>query len=317
MDIITNSKRVLLHLHPKPDPDSVGSALATYHALRSLGKDVTVIKGDSELSPLFSFLPGYNEIVKKNFFEADLSQFDLFIIQDSGSPEMVSRKGEVIFPPHLRTIVIDHHITNTKFAEINFVDASYSSTCEYLYDLFLGWGIAIDANIAQCLYVGMYTDTGGFKYPSTTLRTMRIAARLAELYPQFPQLITDLENNNPPEKLYFDALALSNIEVVDGRIAVSSVSYAQLQEKGITRDHIENNIIASTLLAVAPWKIGISLIEKAPNEVSFSIRSKDGTDVSLIAVALGGGGHKPAAAALMKNCSIDEAKKKVLSVIHS
>jgi len=214
MDLITNSQRVLLHLHPKPDPDSIGSALATYHALRSIGKEVTVIKGDSELSLLFSFLPGYDVIVKKNFFEISLNDFDLFIIQDSGSLEMVSREGEIKFPSHLRTLVIDHHVTNTKFAEINLVDASYAATSEYLFD------------------------------------------------------------------------------------------------------HIGNNIVASTLITVVPWKIGISLIEKFPNQVAVSFRSKNEIDVSLFAKALGGGGHKSAAGAYL-NCSLEEAKQKVLSVIHS
>jgi bifunctional oligoribonuclease and PAP phosphatase NrnA len=316
MDIIKNAKHVLLHLHPKPDPDSVGSALATYHALRSIGKEVTVIKGDSELSPIFSFLPGYNEIVKKNFFEIDLADFDLFIIQDSASTQLISRKGEVVFPPHLRTLVIDHHITNTKFAETNLVDASYSATAEYLFDLFTEWGISIDTNIAQCLYVGIYGDTGGFKYPNTTLRTMRIVGKLAEIYPNFSELITKLETNNPPEKIYFDALALSNIEVVDSHIAISCVSYAQLQEKGITAEQIDNNTVASTLVTVAQWKVGITLIEKEPNKVAVSFRSKDGTDVSAFAQALGGGGHKPAAGAYVSG-SLEEVKKKVLSVIHS
>jgi len=317
MDLITNSQRVLLHLHPKPDPDSIGSALATYHALRSIGKEVTVIKGDSELSLLFSFLPGYDVIVKKNFFEISLNDFDLFIIQDSGSLEMVSREGEIKFPSHLRTLVIDNHVTNTKFAEINLVDASYAATSEYLFDLFEEWGIVVDESIAQCLYVGIYGDTGGFRYSNTTPHTMAIITRLVEIYPQFPKLIQALEYNNPPEKIYFDALALTNIETfLDNSLAISSVSYSQLQEKGITADHIGNNIVASTLITVVPWKIGISLIEKFPNQVAVSFRSKNEIDVSLFAKALGGGGHKSAAGAYL-NCSLEEAKQKVLSVIHS
>jgi len=317
MDLITNSQRVLLHLHPKPDPDSIGSALATYHALRSMGKEVTVIKGDSELPEILSFLPGYDAIVKKNFFEIDLNDFDLFIIQDSGSLEMISQKGKIVFPSHLRTLVIDHHVTNTKFAETNLVDASYAATSEYLFDLFGEWGIVVDESIAQCLYIGIYGDTGGFRHSNTTPHTMEVIARLVETYPKFTKLTHLIENNNPPEKIYFDALALTNVETFfDNSVAISSVSYAELQEKGISADQIGNNIVANLLISVAQWKIGISLIEKFPNQVAISFRSKNEIDVSLFAKALGGGGHKPAAGAYL-NCSLEEAKKKVLSVIHS
>ncbi len=105
-DEIKNARHTLLHLHPKPDPDSIGSALAMYHALKGLGKEVTIIKGDSELPEIFAVLPGYDAIAHKNYFELDLSGFNLFIIQDSGSKQMISRKGEVVFPPMLKTIVL-------------------------------------------------------------------------------------------------------------------------------------------------------------------------------------------------------------------
>jgi phosphoesterase RecJ-like protein len=95
-DFIKESDSILLHLHPKPDPDSIGSALATYHALRSIGKKVTIMAGDTPLPEVFSFLPGFDDIVHKNYFEIDLNDFDLFIILDSGSKQMVSRKEEIV-----------------------------------------------------------------------------------------------------------------------------------------------------------------------------------------------------------------------------
>lgn len=95
---VEKAKKILLHLHPRPDGDSVGSALSMMHVLEGMGKEVTVIKGDSPLPQYLSVLPGFSKIVPQNFFETDLSQFDLFIIQDSSTPGFVSLLGEVVFP---------------------------------------------------------------------------------------------------------------------------------------------------------------------------------------------------------------------------
>jgi len=314
-DLIKNAKSVLLHLHVKPDPDSIGSALAMYHALKGVGKNVTVIKGDSTLPESFSFIPGFKDIVLKNYFEINLNDFDLFIIQDSGSESMISRKGEIVFPDYLKTIVIDHHKTNTKFGDINYVDSSYSAVAEYLFDLFKEWGIEITKDIAQCLYIGIYGDTGGFRYVTTTTRTMGIIAELARIYPEFPKSIEALEYNNQKEKIYFDAIALGLVETFfDGKVALSCIPFKTMEEKGVTREMSDNNIVAGMLLTVKDWEITGTLIEKAPEEISISFRSKNNKDVSEVAVSLGGGGHKPASGATLW-CSLDEAKKKVLEAL--
>jgi phosphoesterase RecJ-like protein len=316
-ELIKESKNVLLHLHPKPDPDSVGSALATYHALRSLGKEVTVIQGDSVLPERFSFLPGYESIVKKKYFEINLSTFDLFIIQDSGSKHMVSREKEVIFPSPLKTLVIDHHQTNDRYGDINLVDTSYAATAEFLYDLFLEWGIEITRDIAACLYIGIYGDTGGFHYSNTTTRTMQIGASLTGIYPEFTKLIEALENNQPKEKIFFDRLALNSIETFyDDKVALVTISYEMLQKNKISIEQTDSNTISNMLITVKEWIVGATLIEKEPGVVGISFRSKEGIDVSKIAVMLGGGGHKLASGARLV-MPLEDAKKKVIDAIGS
>jgi phosphoesterase RecJ-like protein len=312
--LIQASQHILLHLHPKPDLDSIGSALATYHALRGLGKNVTVMEGDSKLPEGFSSLPGYEAIVHKNYFEIDLGEYDLFIIQDSGSKQLVSRKGEVIFPDTLKTLVIDHHVTNNRYAGLNLVDASYAATSEFLYDLFEAWGIPLTAEIAACLFAGIYGDTGGFKYSSTTSRTLKIGSVLADHYPEFARMISAIENSNSKGKLYFDALALNAIEsFLNDTVAISAVSYEEMQKRNITREDSDNSTVANMLLTVKQWKVAVTLIEKLPGEVQISIRSKE-KDISRVAERLGGGGHLLAGGALLL-MSLDEAKKKVKSAL--
>lgn len=313
-DIIQSSNHILLHLHPKPDLDSIGSALGMYHVLRSMGKQVVVVRGDSDLPASFAPLPGYHDIVLKSYLETDLSDFDLFIIVDAASKEMVSRKDEINFPIHLKTIAIDHHATNQMFADINIVDASYAATAELITHLLFGWNIKINQDAAACLYAGIYADTGGFRYQNTSIRSLQTATKLAEIYPQFQQLITQIETSNTRGKLYFDALALQSIETFfDDSVAIASVPYKELAKRGITREDSDKNIIANLLITVKEWKVGITLIEKEPKEVSVSLRSNF-TDVSKIALLLKGGGHKAAAGATLK-MSLKEAKEKVISLL--
>jgi phosphoesterase RecJ-like protein len=315
-ELIQNSKKILLHLHVKPDKDSVGSSLAMYHALTSIGKDVVVIKGDSELPESFSFIPGYEQIVKKTYFEIDVNEFDLFIIQDSSTEHQISRMGEVVFPPHLQTLVVDHHASNVGFGTLNIIDPTYSAVCEMLYDLFIDWNITITKNIAACLFVGIYGDTGGFIYASTSPRTMNIVAKIVEIYPEFINLVREMEYNLSKQEIYFEALALRSLQTFhNDSVAVCSVSYEDIQKLNIKREDVDNNKVASLLVKAKGWEVGIMMIEREPNQIGVSLRSRGTFDVSKVAVNLGGGGHKPAAGLTLK-MNMEEAKKVLLKSIN-
>jgi phosphoesterase RecJ-like protein len=312
---IKKSKNILLHLHVGPDPDSIGSALAMFWFLKKLGKKVTVIRGDSELSESLTFLPGSKQIVKKNLFEVDLKKFDLFIILDSSSKEMISRKSEIIFPDNLKTIIIDHHKTNTKFANINLVEPKFSATSEVLFYLFKEWKVKIDKNIAANLYIGIYGDTGGFSYSNTTADTLKAIAELVTIYPDFSKLISAMRQNFSKEKIFFDSLALNSIETFfKDTVAISAISFKDLEKRGIKKTDTSANSIPNFLITVKDWVIGLTMIEKEPNKINISFRSKNNIDVSEIAQILGGGGHKLAAGAFLE-MSLSQAKEKVIEAI--
>lgn len=301
--MIQSAKKILLHLHPNPDPDSVGSALAMCHALRGLNKEPTVIKGDSALPDYLNFLPGYEAITPKNYLEIDPAAFGLFLMLDISQPNRVTGLGEVKFPPALRTVLIDHHITAESFAEINLIAPWYPATAQILYDLFGEWGIELTPAIAACLFVGVYTDTGGFKYEKTTADTFLAGAALAKLAPHFPDLIFQLENNNSPEQLIYEGLALSSIELVgNGKVALVVLSQAQLAARGLRYEDTQGVSIANRLKSVRGWEIGATLVESAPGVVRASFRTRDPArfDVSKLAAALGGGGHAAAAGAVLR-----------------
>jgi phosphoesterase RecJ-like protein len=147
---IDRSKRILLHLHPSPDGDCTGSALAFYHVLIGLGKDVVLIQGDSEFPKNLSHLPGADKILAKNITQIDLSQFDLFLILDAASIKQVTKVTELKFPKKLQTIVIDHHQSNEKFGKVNMVIPSSPATAQIIYELFVVRKIKIAPKVAAC-----------------------------------------------------------------------------------------------------------------------------------------------------------------------
>lgn len=315
---IKNASLILLHFHPSADPDSIGSVLATAQVLKKLGKNFTIISGDSELPRYVSILPNSQLIKPLNYTQIKPKDYDLFLILDSSSTNQITKLEEITFPDTMTTIVIDHHQTNLKFGTYNLVDSSSPATSQILFDLFTDWHIEIDANTALCLFFGIYADTGGFKYPNTTSKTLEIASKLAKINPDFPKVIFEMENSRVPENLLYAGLAYSSLEkYFSGKVVISAVPYEELAKRGIKKEHTEKMEISNNLKSVIGWEIGISFIETEPEiiNVSFRTRQPDVYDVSKIASNVGkGGGHKAAAGTTIY-APFNEAKKQLLETI--
>ena len=312
-DHIVKSERILLHCHPNADGDSVGSALAMAHVLTNLGKKVMVIAGDNDQLPRYlSFLPGYNIILAKDFFQVDLANFDLFLILDTASPSQISRKAPILFPLTIPSIVIDHHASNTLFGNENFVNTESPATCQILYELFKEWGVDISHDIALCLFIGIYTDTGGFKYPLTTERTFQIAAELTNKVPEFTDHLFTLANTTSPTRIGFMKVAYANVKIWYHSVAVSSISYKEIVENKIDNDGLDTSGFAGILKTVTGWDIGIMCTEEKEGETKVSFRTRDLNryNVAKLAIVLGGGGH-PAAAATYIKAPLEKTLKQI------
>jgi phosphoesterase RecJ-like protein len=316
LDSIKKSKHILLHLHVKPDPDSLGSALAMYWFCKKINKKCTLIRGDGPLNQNLSFFPGFENIALKKYSEINLAEFDLFIILDSASPQMISRETEIEFPPNLKTIVIDHHKTNLKYGNLNLIDSNASATCEIVFYLFKKWGVKIDQNMAAGLYLGIFADTGGFRHPSTTVTTFQAVLELVKIYPNFSELIESLGKNNYPDQVYFQSIGLNNLEILlDNKLALTIIPLEKIQEKNINLDYVMGGDLANFLIGVKDWQVGLILIEIKKNKFSGNLRSKQNIDVSKIAEYFGGGGHKNAAGFDNVEIPIETLKEKIITEI--
>jgi phosphoesterase RecJ-like protein len=312
---IKKAKSVLLHCHPSPDPDSVGSALAMKYAIEQFGVKATVIKGDSEIPQAFMHFPGAGEILMKSFWEIDSSDYDLFIIVDSALSGVSRLKPVTELPSNMMVINIDHHKTNNGDGKINIVDPNYPAVAQLLYDLFIEMGIKITPEIAANLFMGIYSDTGGFKYEGVNPATFTIVAELIQIYPNFSKLVAGMENSNTIYDLTFSGLALSSLETVcSNKFLLSIVPFSSIESKKIPDISISAGMISSELRTVKDLSLFAVILEPRPNKIKISFRTSDANkyDVSLLAAALGGGGHKAAAGAVL-DMSLEDAKALVVS----
>ena len=324
---IKSAKRILLHCHPRADADSVASVLALKAALEGLGKTVTAIRGDTPLPEYLAVLPDFAAIQSKNYFEIDPTEFDLFIILDAGQPNRISELQPVVFPPTLRTIVIDHHATisalsadATRFGEINLLEPRAAATCELLAELFDVWRLTITPEIALCLWTGLWGDTGGFRHPNVTPNTLTVAARLVAAVgqPRLSHLIAALEGEEELGQLRFRGLAFSHLEpLFNGQAILSLVPHQLLLDHQITVADIGGSGVAGLLKTVRGCQVGVLVTEESPGKFKVSFRSRDGErfDVSQAAARLGGGGHRAAAGVAFAAASAPEARERVINTL--
>lgn len=316
---IDNSKKILLHCHPFADPDSVGSVLAMREYLMSEGKEVIAIIGDSGYPATLNKLCLEEKILPINYFESEIDSFDLFLILDSSSKTQISRIGEFEFPKGMKTVVIDHHKTNKGFGNIDLILDNCASTTHILYKLFHLWNVDITKDIALYLFIGLFADTGGFKYLNSTPEVLSVASTLASINPDFHSVVFDIENSKSPLEVEMMGLALSSINKhFNDRVAFSLIPYDLVKKKNLSKKEALEGLIPNILRSVLGWEIVASLVEVSEGETVVSLRTRDEKiyDVSKIALTVGvnGGGHPGAAGVTIMN-DIKGAEKELLKAI--
>ncbi|MBL7036490.1 bifunctional oligoribonuclease/PAP phosphatase NrnA [Candidatus Microgenomates bacterium] len=315
LEEIEKADKILLNCHRNPDPDSIGSALALRGLLVDMSKQVEVICPSKELFENVNYLSGFDKIKKDvDFSKFDFTKFDLLITLDSSSWDMVSNKRESSIPK-IKTIAIDHHITNTNYADINLVDDQTTSVGQLLYMLIEDWGMEVNKDVATCLIAGIVGDTGAFRYPGADENTFRIVSELMKLGADKDMAIQRIYRSEPIELLKFYAKVLSRIQVdKKNRFVWSAIPYeiySKLDKPSMAKES------AASMFAqvIEGTDFGFIALETEPKSLAISLRSRSGFDTSKIALELGGGGHVFASGAKIEGLSFDEAVEKLLSTV--
>jgi phosphoesterase RecJ-like protein len=292
-DAVRQHDRFLVVTHENPDGDALGSLLATTLAVRQLGKDaVMYLAGDVPLPREYGFMP-FEGLVREP--PADAAERVLLAV-DCAKAERIGDDAALARAPLV--LDIDHHHDNSRFGDLNLIVADASSTGEVLRDLFAELGVELTPELAEPLYIALVTDTGRFQYANTTPKALRLAAELvdagADIHAVFQQVYESVEF----AKLKLLARVLERATVLEGgRIVVSHLLRNDFAEVGAAEPYAEGLI--DNLRAVEGSELAV-LIREPPRDDGpirrVSLRSSiDELDVSAIARAFGGGGHRQAA----------------------
>jgi bifunctional oligoribonuclease and PAP phosphatase NrnA len=296
--------RFLVVTHENPDGDALGSLLATTLALRQLGKDALMfLSGDAPLPREYAFmrLDGLRRELPDDMEERVLVAVDCAKVDRIGPDRAPVERAKLV-------VNIDHHHDNSRFGDINLIAPEASSTGELLRDVFRELGVELTAEIAEPLYIALVTDTGRFQYSSTTPKSYRLAAELIEAGADFHAVFRQVYESLELAKLKLLARALDRTRVLEGgRMIVSYLLRTDFAEVGAVEAYSEG--IIDFLRAVEGAELAV-LIREPPRDTGparrVSLRASiDELDVSAIARAFGGGGHRQAAG-FSSEASIDE-----------
>jgi phosphoesterase RecJ-like protein len=305
-DFFRTHDNFLLLVHEKPDGDALGSCLGAAHLLQQMGKSFRLIN-DDPIPNKFSFLPladrfelpdGVNE------------RFQAVISFDCGDRKRLGRSGELI-AEDAHILNIDHHATNDRFGTANLVDLTAAATSQIVYKIARELEEELSLDAATCLYTGMVTDTGGFRYSNTTEEVLLIAADLLRKGVQPYHVVDKVMETMTWAQLQMIREGLDTLgRDESGRIAWVTVTREMLERVGGDEEDVEG--LVNYPRNVEGVEVGLCFREVAPGKVKVSFRSKYVVDVGKIALEFGGGGHARAAGCKVDG-SLEEVRDRVLA----
>lgn len=291
ISVLKEGRSFCLSGHQNPDGDVIGSELAMAGLIRRLDptKKVDILNAGS-VPQSVSFLPGAETI--KNVEKVE-GRYDVVIVFECSGADRMG--GIIDFQTQAGKVInIDHHLHNPNFGHINFVEPATSSTSELIFKIYDRSGLPLGIEEAVCLYTGLVTDTGWFRYGNTNSQTHTIAARLLACGVPVATLSEKIYLSRSKTALKLLAWALSNMKILlNDRVVVMSIPEKTFLELGASSDDMEE--LVNYGLQIDSVCASVLIKEKSnPAHVKVSLRSKGDYDINKVARIFGGGGHKNA-----------------------
>ncbi len=294
--LLKDNDNILILTHAHPDGDTLGCGFALCRALMKLGKICAVINSDvipkkydylfDDIAPI-RFKPGY------------------VVAVDVATPNLL---GDLNGQYHI-DLCINHHSTNTEYAD-NLLLEDTPAACEIMYDVIKALDVEIDSKMAGCLYTGLTTDTGCFRYASTTAKTYRAAADLIELGADNGTINRVMFETKTKTYARLERMALESMEFFENeRVAVITVTQDMYKKTGSNEQ--ETEALAPLTRQVEGVEIGITIREKTDGTCKASLRTFESVNAAELARFFGGGGHNQAAACRF-DCGVDAAKAQLV-----
>ena len=308
--ILNNKPSVFIVTHKSPDGDAMGSSLGLAGALKKKGCSVNVI-APSEYPKFLRWIKGNEEVLvwgEDNERVKDAAdKADVLFCLDFNALHRIDEVGDLVAKSKGKKVMIDHHQQPDDFADLIISDTSASSTAEMIYEFLesLGEEKLIDGDIGEALYCGIMTDTGSFRFSSTTARTHRVAGKLIDFGADHSMVHRRIYDSNTKRRLKLLGYCLMNMEVLDNKnTAIFKITREDHKTFNIQKGDTEG--IVNYGLSMPNIKCSVFFREDK-NIVKISFRSKDDYDVNKFAREhFNGGGHINAAGG-MSNDSLEEA----------
>ncbi|MCL7451650.1 MAG: bifunctional oligoribonuclease/PAP phosphatase NrnA [Anaerolineae bacterium] len=301
---IEQAQRVLLVTHVGPDGDAIGSLLGLGALLEAQGKEVTLACEDP-VPESYRFLPGSDAVV-----QATGGRYDLLVSLDCSDQR---RMGDVV-PENLAglpLINIDHHLTNSRFGTINWVDASAVATTQMVLALAEALGWRVTRQVAICLLNGLVTDTRSFRTSNVDLAAMRAVLRLMEAGASLPEIARQALEQRPLASVRLWADAVEDLRLEDG-ILWTSVTLDMRQRHGMSENDFSG--LANSLSGIREASAVVVFTEREDGLVDVGMRASPGLNVAGAALRLGGGGHPQAAGCTLEG-DLRQVQDRVLAEV--
>ena len=300
---LKNCDNVYILIHQSPDGDCIGAGFALNDILRSMGKKSAVLCCDT-FSKKFDFITD----VENN---ADFTP-DTIISVDVADTKLLGKYQE-IYGDKVQ-LCIDHHISNTGYAEKTLLDAKASAACEVLYRLVRFMGIEISDYTAQCLYTGIATDTGCFRFENAGAETHETVADIMRNHKlNYAKINREMFDIKSVGMLKMESAVINVMEYyLDGKVTMICITNELLESLGVDVSDLDG--CSSLPLKVEGVEVGITIREKAPDSYKISMRSTGDVNVSEICRTLGGGGHVKASGCAMDG-NIEDIKKILVEAV--
>lgn len=297
-NMLNSMDNILLLTHANPDGDAVGSIFAMYNVLKKMGKRVRCEIRD--ISASLSFVADQNAF---SYFEEDY-----VVSVDLADTKLLNEDLRAKYSESI-DLCIDHHETNASYAKYTLLDAGAAAACEVIFDLLTSSDFEIALPEASCLYLGIATDTGCFRYANATAKTLRAAAELIEKGVDNAKINTDIFETKSRAYAMFETMAMNSLRTyLDGKCAVLVITKDMYKKANISES--ESQAINGLPRQIEGVLAGVTVKERDNGTYKISIRSKEPLSAADICALMGGGGHRLAA-----GCELSGSVQSVVNTV--
>jgi len=298
--------------HIQPDGDAASSTYAMGWLLTQVGKTFTMMN-EGAMPSKFSYLWGSDQVLDFSK-EIPSRRYKTIISVDCADFSRIGRVS-TLFDEQAQLLNVDHHPTNDRFGSCHLIKHDAAATVQILYDLAIHMNISLNLAIGDCIYTGLLTDTGGFRYSNTSPEVMQIGATLLALGVQGSEIAEQVLERVTYSQIVLLQKALSTLSFAHERkLAWLAVSIADLESTGASSEDLDG--LVNYPRNVEGVEVGMLFKEKAPGVIKVSLRSSGLVDVAAIAQSLGGGGHVRASGCTIQG-TIEEAVARMVQEVGS